>query len=133
MNFNNLEVQKFKERFCSFYDSIIRAVTVEFRNVKSVAKVTVTLSARDLETDSNDNWVNVTIKVSGVSELAFYESPKESYQVLSNGLHILNFENLMCFDFGYHIDEPNNIAEFRESKFYVIGEEFEWIISNYTA
>ncbi len=128
-----MEINKFLERFHFFYDSVIRNVKISFINESVAANIEVIISVRDRdnETLENDRWVNVSIEIDEVVEFNFRESSKESYQVLSNGLHILEAESLLYFDFGFHIDAPNNFKEFKKSNFYVVGKNLTWAVEDY--
>ncbi len=121
-----MKINKFLERFNFFYDSVIRDIKISFRNDYSATNIVIIISVRDIETLENDGWVNVKLAISEVEEFHFRENSKESHQVLSNGLHILESEYLFYFDFGFHIEMPESIKEFKESKFYVVGKHFNW-------
>lgn len=131
MKNNNTETKDFLERFYSFYDSIIREIEVHFRSKLEPTRARIFISSRDKEATSEKNWVNVVIEISEVSDFAFVENSKESYQVLSNGLHILNDHEFIMIDFGYHIETPENYDEFRQSKFFIVGKEMTWSVMDY--
>lgn len=126
-----METDKFLERFNFFYDSVIRSVRVWFRNENSSTKLSITISTRDKESYADGGWVNVNIEISEVTEFNIAESSRESYQVISDGLHILQSEDLLFFDFGFHTDTPEVSEEFKKSKFYVVGKNLTWIVQAY--
>ena len=126
-----MKIDKFLERFHFFYDSVIRNVKISFRDESVATNIEIIISARDNEYLENDSWVNVNLKIDEVVEFNFRENSKESYQVLSNGLHILETENFLYFDFGFHIDAPDNVEEFKKSSFYVVGKNLTLTIQDY--
>ncbi len=125
-----MEVSNFLDRFYFFCDSVIRNIEVSFRNITSPTIIKVIISVRDKQATKNDDWVNVEIKISEVIEFNLQESFKESYQVISHGLHILESDERIYFDFGFHIDPPNISEEFKESNFYVVGKQFDYKVEN---
>lgn len=126
-----MEINKFLERFNFFYDSVIRDVRISFRNSSSATNIKVIISTRDKETLENDGWINVLIEINEVVEFNFRESFKESYQVISNDLHILEYEESVYFDFGFHSNTPKIHEEYKKSNFYVIGKRFDWKVEKY--
>jgi hypothetical protein len=128
-----MEINKFLERFHLFYDSVIRNVKISFQNKSSATSIEIIISARDRDNVilENAGWVNVFIEIDEVIEFNFCEYSKESYQVLSNGLHIIEAKNFLYFDFGFHIDVPKNFKEFKKSNFYVVGKNLTWTVKDY--
>jgi len=121
-----MKTNKFLERFNFFYGSVIRDVKISFRNPSFATNVKIIISTRDKETSESGSWVNVSVEIDKVTEFNFRETSKESYQVLSNGLHILESEGLFYFDFGFHADAPKSSEEFKESNFYIVGQSLNW-------
>ena len=119
-----MEINNFLKQFNFFYDSVIRRVGISFRNGDFTTNVEVIISTRDSKTVENDSWVNVAIKISEVTEFNFRESSKESYQIISDGLHILESEKSVYFDFGFYSDAPKNSEEIQEIKFLCRREKF---------
>ena len=126
-----MEIDKFLERFNFFYDSIIRDVKISFRNSSFSTNIKIIISAKDNESSQNNGWVNVNIEIDKVTEFNFRESAKESYQVLSSGLHILELTGLFYFDFGFYVDAPQKSEEFKESNFYIVGQNLSWKVELY--
>jgi hypothetical protein len=124
-------INEFRERFFSFSDAVIRSVDLRFRNSSGFSFVKVTISSRDRETRNDDGWVNVIIEVQDVSELRMTENQKESYQVLSNGIYVVKMNDLFYIEFGSCIDEPSDVDEVRQSRFYVAGREVHWKVVPY--
>ena len=126
-----MKINKFLERFNFFYDSVIRDVKISFRSDSSATNIVIIISTRDIETLENDGWVNVKLEINEVEGFDFRENSKESYQLLSNGLHILESDCLFYFDFGFHIDMPKSFKEMKKSKFCVVGKSFDWEVETY--
>lgn len=120
------------ERFYNFYDAVVRKISIGYQNSLEEKKIEVILSVRDKQLSFNeDDWVNVVINILGVTQFAFRENERESYQVLSSGLHILNTEKLLYLDFGYFVDTPEYQDEFVESEFYIVGKTLNWKVIDY--
>lgn len=120
------EISRFLNRFYYFDDSVIRNIFIQFGH-----KVTLTLSTKDAEEPLNNGWVNVILEINDVTEFSFQESSKESYQVLSNNLHITFSNGLYFLDFGYFIDKPKDLPEYKKSKFYLVGKTLSWKVTDY--
>lgn len=123
---NSKDQEDFLSRFNTFYDAVLREIAIKFSQQEAVSQMEILVLTRDLQRLSEIEWVNVRIAIHNVKEFSFSESPRESYLVLSNGLTISNTEDDLFFDFGYFDDLPTDPTRFTESKFYVIGDSFDW-------
>ena len=124
-------IKSFLERFYSFSDAVIKDISLSFRRSGELGKASVELSCRDEESTSADKWINLIIHLKEVVEFAIHESERESYQVLSNELHILKSEDLLFIDFGALVDEPTTSGELRESRFYFVCKDLAWEAVDY--
>lgn len=120
------------ERFSSFHDSFIRKIDVKYRHLGQVTIVTIVLSAREAQSADNEEWFDVAIEIGNATEFRFCESPKESYQVLSEGLKVARYYESIFIDFGHFDELPKDPNEWRSSRFFVIGSTVKWSVSNYT-
>jgi hypothetical protein len=124
-------IDEFIERFHSFNDGVIRTILVSYRNSSAGAEAQLGISVRDSASHDNDSWVNVRIKASDVTEFSFHETDKESYQVLSSGLHVTWIDGVFFLEFGDCIDISEEVSEIRKSKFYLAAKLIEWEVAPY--
>ena len=126
-----MEFEGFLERFNKFRDSVIRGVHIRFRNPAEVSSISVEISTRDRESSETGEWRNVVLIVEDVSEFSFQESSKASYQVISDGLNILQSDDLIYIDFGHFSDPPDRAVEIRNSPARIIGKHLSWRVEPY--
>lgn len=124
------EAEKFLDRFYRFYDGVIRKVDITYRNSPGTTCAEIEISARDAHSVPEGNWLNVLLKITGVSEFTFFEGHNVTYQVMSDGLYILQSDGLYFLTLGSSYP-PENAEEYRESKFYLAGTDFEWSVRAY--
>lgn len=125
------ETVKMLERFYGCDDGVIRNVNVFFTTTTRPTQITVILSVRDKEVQSSHSWVNLCLNLTDVKEFRVMDSSKQSYQVLSNGLHIQHFDGFFFIDFGFHVDAPAIASEFRSSNFYFVTRLLSWEVRQY--
>ena len=126
-----MEFERFLERFNQFCDSVIRSLDVRFRNREEVNSISVEISTQDRESSETNQWCNVVLLIEDVSEFSFQESSKASYQVISDGLNILQSDGLICIDFGHFSDTPVDAVEIRKSPVHIIGKHLSWRVEPY--
>lgn len=118
-------------RFHNFDDALVRDVHLVIGPSRDSRRVTIALEARDTESDGDEGWVQVVLKVTGLTEYRFVENEKESCYVLSLGLKVKCFDHIHFFDFGPDSDEPDSREDFRRSQFYLAGRDFSWVVKPY--
>lgn len=123
----NIESQSFLQRFYCFNDAVIRRVDIKYRD-----SVSFIISAQDSKRPEDDRWVNVELVIDGVTEFHLNESGKESWQVLSEDLRIVEADGELIFDFGYFDKQPADLTAMRQSKYCVIGRSFSWTVCPYS-
>ena len=119
---DDVDIVQFKTRFSSFDDGLLKSWNADFSD--DVASLFVEIECRDEESPSG--WSKVAIRLFGLVSLRFYEGPKASYRVLSNGLHITLSENLIGLEFGDLIDAPESFDEVTNSLCHAIGDSIAW-------
>ncbi len=120
----------FLERFYSFHDAVLRTIDVGYSEDGTKA-VAITIATRDANEQDNDGWVSVVLRLEQVSEYSFREEANQGLQVLSDGIHVLWFENHFGVDFGWLMDEPDSLAELRTSKAYACAQAATWSVESY--
>jgi hypothetical protein len=115
---------EFIDRFLGFDDAVIRRIVLELTRSAARRRAVIDVMARDRR--SNEEWVICSIEVLGLAEYLIQESPKGSYQVLSDGLKLAWQGHLVFLDFGTS-DEPN-IEEIRSGGFFFAGNEVKYTV-----
>ena len=128
---NQSYIEHFLNRFSSFFDAVVRELQVVYRQNNQTVIVSLMLSARDVETPENDGWVDVLLRIEGVTEFRFADSQKASYQVLSDGLKILPIREGLFFDLGFFDELPSDFDELALSQHYAFGTGFTWEVRTY--
>lgn len=122
------DIDKELDRFYRFNDGIIRRVDMVFRPNRQDSEAAIECSVRDGEASAQ--WVNVICRVRALSEFSLSEG-RTSYRVLSDGLVVGWFDDLIFLDFGPYTSEPEGIDDFRRSGFYFAGKSVTWEIVPY--
>jgi len=123
----------FLAQFHNCYDGLMRGVRFRYTAAEVHSRAVVVLSVRQSTTlEVNDGWVNVRLAIEHVEEYALKESAKVSCRVLSGGLQINAFRDLLFFDFDPYSDEPTGVEDFRRSGFYIAGRSFSWRVGEYS-
>jgi hypothetical protein len=122
-------VEAFLSRFHGFDDAVVRRFTLSVGPAGE--KAVVSLEARDLEAQPDQDWVEVRLTVEGVTEYRLSRNDREYHYVLSLGLKVDCFEKTYYFDFGPVSDAPDRLEDFRGSNFYVAGGDYHWKIMPY--
>lgn len=131
MNLDSAEsIDYFNKRFHNCDDGVIRGLQVIFRSGSNhPSRILVALSVRDAECTDNSGFVNVRLTFLEVSEFSFSEG-EISYQVLSEGMKTMLSGDVIFVTFNPH-DNPESVAAFRESHFYVAAKRIEWKVLPY--
>jgi hypothetical protein len=123
------QIRPLLERIYDADDGVVRSLNLVFRyRSQPVTTLSIVLSVQDQQTEANDKWVNLHLRLEDVREFAFNESPRASYQVLSDELRIGYFNELYFLDFGGSVNEPTVVEDYRRSKFYAAARSIMWEI-----
>lgn len=123
-----MDVEVFLNRFNHFYDSVVRSFCATFSTESNSISVRVELSAQE----ETSGWTNLVLEVEEVTSFQFINTPKANYQVLSDGLNLLEKEGLFYIDFGHFDETPTDTQEFLKSPAHIIGRCFDWKIIPYS-
>jgi hypothetical protein len=121
---------EFLSRFYSFNDGVLREIEVSYMD-NGRRNVSALIATRDTKENQNDGWVCVRMVISQVADFCFSENAKSSAQVLSQGIHILWFNDSIGIEFGHFIDCPGSLAELMSSSCFAIGLSLEWAVEPY--
>jgi hypothetical protein len=118
-------------RFDDCNDAVVREVHLHLGSPIGHNKAIVELAARDMESPEAQRWVRLQLTISDVREFRLQEGSKGSDYVLSLGLKVGCFDGLYFLDLGPYTDEPEGLEDFRRSRFYLAGMEFQWRVLPY--
>lgn len=117
------------EKICHFFNNFGDGLILEFQffwnSNNNQETFTFTIEAM------NQTRVlkKVKFSVSGVQHFKLtHDRDKLNYQVISNGIHIVKFEDLWTVEFGTFADPVSTFLEVMESDFYVTGKNIQYQI-----
>ena len=125
------EAQHFLNRFSGFSDAVVQSLSLQFSNDGS-RLLELKVVARDTESQENEGWVGVTIRIRSIVEVMVRESPKTTIQVLSQGVNVFVLNGNFAFEFGGAADPPNSLFELQSSDAYAIGKDFSFEVFPYS-
>ena len=126
----NEEYLQFLDRFYQFYDSVFRSISLHFLS-DGTQTIDLVVSARDSLLEDDEGWVCIVIAIEKVKETLISKKPKTSIQVLSQGIHLATYENLVGMEFGGAIDPPSSLDVLRQSEAYILGENISFEVFPY--
>lgn len=127
---NQFTSRDFLARFASFSDSLLRRLEIKYEETGQ-RTVFVWVAARDLKGAQSDSWVCIRFAISSAQDFCFSESARTTAQVISHGIHIGWFGDVVGLDFGHLIDPPKSLKELALSKFFVTGTSVDWSVEPY--
>jgi|SRR5688572_6220996 len=119
----------FRDRFYSFYDGVIRNIEIVYAHGKR--RVAISVATRVANAQVDGGWVCVRFVVNEARDFCFADTYRTSAEVLSNGIHVCWFGELLGVDFGHYDQPPNSLAELRSSKCFATGSSLEWAVQPY--
>ena len=111
------------QRFGNYNDAVIRYMAVEYR--KSEADLHLAIDAQDTA-NKESGWTRITLTLRSCSLIRFVQSSRESYQVLSNGMHIIFAGGMIGIDLGHFVDSPESLNELQQSPCCGVGKDLFW-------
>lgn len=125
--------RKLLTRFNHCYDGVLRGVRFRFAPTAPVTRASVTLSVRQpARKGIREQWVNIRLLIKDVKEYAIRESDRESCRILSGGLQVWVYRDLLFFDFSPYSVTPKGVDDYRRSGFYIAGRSFAWKVEAYS-
>lgn len=118
----------FLHRFYDLSDSVLRRLEHQYLP-SGLRRTTVTISVQDREADIG--WSNLVLTIDKVVEVTFRERRRVSNQVLSDGLRVSYFEDVLFLDFSPASDVLT-LEDIRASDFYVAGSVCSWLVQPYS-
>ncbi len=103
------ELKKFLQRFDNFKGGEIRSMDV-------IKPTTIVITLAGQDSARGFDWISITMEFSSVIDARVLENAKLNYIDMSNGISIINENNLFAFG----IDECYNISSTKNSTCFVI-------------
>ena len=123
MNINSI----FKN-FSNFEDSIIRNIKIEYAEDGS-KNFSILVYSQYMWEKYNNLWKEVEIIIKDVVTYRVHEPLQTTAQVISNGIHIIFFNELIYLEFGDFADPPQSFEEAMSSNTFVIGKSISCIVN----
>ena len=123
MNINSI----FKN-FSNFEDSIIRNIKIEYAEDGS-KNFSILVYSQYMWEKYNNVWKEVEIIIKDVVTYRVHEPLQTTAQVISNGIHIIFFDELIYLDFGDFADPQKSFEEAMSSNTFVIGKSISCIVN----
>ena len=114
--------------FSNFEDSIIRNIKIEYTEDGS-KNFSILVYSQYMWGKYNNVWKEVEIIVKDVVTYRVHEPLQTTAQVISNGIHIIFFDELICLEFGNFADPPQSFEEAMSSNTFVIGKSISCIVN----
>jgi hypothetical protein len=74
----------------------------------------------------DSGWSTVRLILSEVVHFEYFRSTKISYDVLSNGLHIVSQGNWIGVEFGDFVNAPSCLDELKKSPCHIVASKISW-------
>ena len=111
-------------RFHNCDDGVWESFVVSYPNNSNVGTAEVTLRARDCDERQLGHWYNIRIRIDGVIEFRLTNSSRYYTCVLSSGMQVRTFGDLVWVIFDLD-DEAQTVEEVKGSQFYICGSKCE--------
>lgn len=132
------ETETFLGRFYNCDDGVIRSVEVIYPYgwftlpaPPEVEKKRVNIVLSVPDSQSKGDWCNLIITVSDVKELKIDDPHEGCHSILSDGLKLGWFDDLVFVDFSHDENDRRNAESFRKVHRYVAGHELQWQLAPY--
>jgi hypothetical protein len=124
-NLDENDIDSWRGRFFSFNDGVIRRCRSEF--VEGGFTIDFDVEAQDAE-NAASGWSLVSIRLLKCSSIRVAYDSNISFDVLSNGIHILSDGTQIGLEFGEFADEPQSLAELMTSPRHAVAAFIEWSV-----
>ena len=114
--------------FSNFEDSLIRNIKIEYAEDGS-KNFSILVYSQYMWEKYNNVWKEVEIIIKDVVTYRVHEPLHTTAQVISNGIHIIFFDELIYLEFGDFADPPKSFEEAMSSNTFVIGKSISCIVN----
>ena len=105
----------------------MNSVTIKYNRNTGLRDCEIVIDAGDWNLDV---WGTVTITVFNVSSYRIEELANRSAQVISTGVHLVEFDGKLGVELGYIPDPPKTLEKLLSSDLFVLGERVEITMSD---
>ena len=114
--------------FSNFEDSIIRNIKIEYTEDGS-KNFSILVYSQYMWEKYNNVWKEVEIIIKDIVTYRVHEPLHTTAQVISNGIHIIFFDELIYLEFGDFADPPQSFEEAMSSNTFVMGNSISCIVN----
>lgn len=123
-----MNINSIFNNFSNFEDSIIRNIKIEYAEDGS-KNFSILVYSQYMWEKYNNLWKEVEIIIKDVVTYRVHEPLQTTGQVISNGIHIIFFNELIYLEFGDFADPPQSFEEAMSSNTFVIGKSISCIVN----
>ena len=123
-----MNINSIFNNFSNFEDSIIRNIKIEYAEDGS-KNFSILVYSQYMWEKYNNSWKEVEIIIKDVVTYRVHEPLQTTAQVISNGIHIIFFNELIYLEFGDFADPPQSFEEAMSSNTFVIGKSISCIVN----
>ena len=123
-----MNINSIFNNFSNFEDSIIRNIKIEYAEDGS-KNFSILVYSQYMWEKYNNLWKEVEIIIKDVVTYRVHEPLQTTAQVISNGIHIIFFNELIYLEFGDFADPPQSFEEAMSSNTFVIGKSISCIVN----
>ena len=123
-----MNINSIFNNFSNFEDSIIRNIKIEYAEDGS-KNFSILVYSQYMWEEYNNVWKEVEIIIKDVVTYRVHEPLQTTAQVISNGIHIIFFNELIYLEFGDFADPPQSFEEAMSSNTFVIGKSISCIVN----
>ena len=123
-----MNINSIFNNFSNFEDSIIRNIKIEYAEDGS-KNFSILVYSQYMWEEYNNVWKEVEIIIKDVVTYRVHEPLQTTAQVISNGIHVIFFNELIYLEFGDFADPPQSFEEAMSSNTFVIGKSISCIVN----
>lgn len=123
-----MNINSIFNNFSNFEDSIIRNIKIEYAEDGS-KNFSILVYSQHMWEKYNNLWKEVEIIIKDVVTYRVHEPLQTTAQVISNGIHVIFFNELIYLEFGDFADPPQSFEEAMSSNTFVIGKSISCIVN----
>ena len=123
-----MNINSIFNNFSNFEDSIIRNIKIEYAEDGS-KNFSILVYSQYMWEKYNNLWKEVEIIIKDIVTYRVHEPLHTTAQVISNGIHVIFFNELIYLEFGDFADPPQSFEEAMSSNTFVIGKSISCIVN----
>jgi hypothetical protein len=116
-----------RERFCGFSDSLLRACN--FSYVGGRLDVELLIDCKDVSVEAG--WSKVRLRLACVSSYRFECPRRSSWEVMSNGFHVVWFDGCVGLELGDFVSPPASLTDQQSSRAFWVASSIDYSVEAY--